>query len=217
MIRKITTLTLILFPCFFVAKTQIQKKSMLIGGQAYYYSSDINYSGSQNNQKNKQALFNLSIGRAFQENSFYGLNLAYSPSLENNFFTGTTFVNAKIQQYSIGVFNRRYKKIANDFYFFAEFGAAYISAQQVNKDSSNVLLETITLTGGELTLTPGISYKILNKLYLEIIIPNLISIQYAITKEKTQTEDTTQKQFLFNSSLNLNSLAFLGVGFHFIL
>ena len=68
-------------------------------------------------------------------------------------------------------------------------------------------------------MTPGLSYKILNKLHLEIIIPNIISIQYAVTKDETPTMKAKQNQFLFNSSLNSTGggLNFIGIGFHFIL
>jgi DNA-binding transcriptional regulator YhcF (GntR family) len=80
-------------------------------------------------------------------------------------------------------------------------------------------LETIKQLGGQLFLTPGLSYKVLNKLHLEIIIPNIVTIQYIVTEDETATEQTKQRQFLFNSSLNSsgNGLTFIGVGFHFIL
>jgi hypothetical protein len=82
-------------------------------------------------------------------------------------------------------------------------------------------LETIKQLGGQLFLTPGLSYKVLNKLHLEILIPNIVTIQYIVTEDETAfapTEQTKQRQYLFNSSLDSsgNGLTFIGVGFHFI-
>jgi|GEM_PF-6304528 len=56
---------------------------------------------------------------------------------------------------------------------------------------------------------------------LEIIIPNILSAQYLVTKvesEINQVKNSKQEQFLFYSNLNNNTgLGFLGVGFRFIL
>lgn len=55
----------------------------------------------------------------------------------------------------------------------------------------------------------------------EIIIPNILSAQYLVTKvesEINQIKNSKQEQFLFYSNFNNNTgLGFLGVGFRFIL
>lgn len=198
---------------------QIKINSVLLGGQVSYYSSDIGYSGNQPNQKNKNASFNISIGKTLKENSVYGLNLTYSPAKVEAFYNGANYFSSKVNQYNFGIFYRKYNKLAKDFYFFTEFGASYINASQTNTDTLGIKLETIKQSGGQVFLTPGLSYRILNKLHLEIIIPNILTIQYAVTKDKTPTQEANQKQFSFNSSLNSTGggLTFVGVGFHFIL
>ncbi|PZX61943.1 hypothetical protein LX80_02107 [Hydrotalea sandarakina] len=213
----ITLLIILSFSKFTLG--QISIKSVLLGGQVGYYNSYIDYAGIHPNEKKKTAAFNISIGKALKENSVYGLNLTYSPSQADNFYYGTNYINLKIYQYNFGIFYRKYKKLATDFYFFTELGASYINAKQTNTDTMGAKLETIKQLGGQLFLTPGLSYKVLNKLHLEIIIPNIVTIQYIVTKDETSTQQTKQRQFLFNSSLNSsgNGLTFIGVGFHFIL
>ena len=77
-------------------------------------------------------------------------------------------------------------------------------------------METVKVSGPQLTLMPGISYKIFNKFHMEILIPNIVTIQYASKKDNTPTTNTKQKTFFFKSSLNSSSFDFLGVGFRFI-
>jgi hypothetical protein len=95
---------------------------------------------------------------------------------------------------------------------------AFITSKQTNTpDTQGAAVETIRQSGGQLTLTPGLSYRILNKLHLEIVIPNIINIQYSVQKDDKQTGNQKQTQFSFNSSLNSMGLDNLSVGFHFIL
>jgi hypothetical protein len=119
--------------------------------------------------------------------------------------------------YSIGVFNRQYKKLAKDLYFFAESGAAYNNLKEVYTDSYSIKVGTLKQWGAQLNLTPGISYRIYKKLHLEITIPNIVLIQYFKTTESPKTANVTTKSFTYYSSLNGNALSSLGVGFHFIL
>lgn len=219
MTKKIFVTLLTLSCSFYFANAQIKVNSVLLGGEAYYNSTDIAYSGNQPNQKSKNAGFNISLGKALKENSVYGLNLSYSPGKSEDFYNGANYVSTKINQYNVGIFYRKYKKLAKDFYFFAEFAASYINSKQTDTDTLGTNWGTYKQSGGQITLTPGISYRILNKLHLEIIIPSIVNLQYTVTKDATPSLQSKQKQFIFNSSLNAASsgLSSLGVGFYFIL
>jgi len=46
-----------------IASAQIEKRMTLIGGQIFYYNSDIDFSTNQPNQKNRSATFNISVGK----------------------------------------------------------------------------------------------------------------------------------------------------------
>jgi len=170
----------------------------------------------QSNQKEKDAAFNISIGKAIKDNSVYGINISYQPSTIKNFFNGAAFINQKVNQYSFGAFYRQYKSLSKDFYFFIQPEADYIIGKNTVNDTLGVNLETVKVSGPQLTLMPGISYKIFNKFHMEILIPNIVTIQYASKKDNTPTTNTKQKTFVFKSSLNSSSFDFLGVGFRFI-
>jgi len=127
------------------------------------------------------------------------------------------FVNTEVHFYSPGLFYRHYKTLGKDFYFFLEAGISYLHWKQVSTDTPGTNVLTATQSGGQFTVTPGIFYRLYKRLHLELIVPNLVTLQYAATTEVMPAETIKQKQFLANTSLNANSTIFLGVGFHFIL
>jgi hypothetical protein len=198
-----------------IANAQIEKRMTFIGGQIFYYDSDIDFSTNRPNQKNHNATFNLSAGKAVRANTVYGVTLSYSPGSQTNFYDGTTFVNSEFHFYSAGLFYRHYKNLATDFYFFLEAGVSYLHSHQVI-DTAGTKIQTATQSGGQFTLAPGISYRIYKKLHVELIIPNLVTLQYAVTKDVMPTVTIKQKQLVAITNLNPNSTVFLGVGFHFI-
>jgi hypothetical protein len=215
MIKIIAFALLAFFSNTYIANGQIQKGSVLLGGQIYASGSDIKYSASQQQPNNnfKQTYINLSIGKAFNENSIYGFNVSYAPTSATNFYNQLGFGN--LRQYSIdaGVFYRKYKQLGHDFYLFAEAGLLFQYTQQTFTDSLGHSLSSSKQPLVEIYLTPGISYKLLKKLHVELSIPYLAAIGYAVTT----TQTSRQKQFLFNTSLNSRGLYNLSVGFHFIL
>ncbi len=218
MIKKSTTILLALVACITIAKAQITKNSVLLGGQIYYQNTKYDYTGaSPDNQHVRSGVFNVSVGKVFKENSVFGLNLEYVPLIYNNIYNQGFPVNLDSKQYNIGIFNRQYKKLAKGFYFFAESGIAYNNINQVYTDSDDVKQGTLKQWGAQLNLTPGISYRIWNKLHLEIIIPNIILVQYLNTTDKSGTVPSVAKSFVFSTSLNSTVLSNVGVGFHFVL
>lgn len=195
------------------ADAQIAKGSILLGGQISYYNS--NYSSVQQTQKTTGASFIISVGKTFKENSVYGVNLGYSPN--SNKTDNVNIDKTETNSYNIGVFYRKYKHLDKDFYFFAEFGAAYNYSKSTDSDSSGIKSTTGTQLGGQLYVTPGISYKLLKNFQLEILIPNIISINYTESKTSSPTQTNKQNYFSFNTSLNSSPFNSLAVGFRFIL
>jgi hypothetical protein len=146
-----------------------------------------------------------------------GLNLGYISSKAENIYNGNTYFNYKSNLYNLGVFYRKYKKLAGDFYLFGEGGADFFTSKQTN---TNVQPNTETVvdgTGGSLSLMPGVSYKICKKMQLEISLPDILSASYGSYKATPQTNNSTQKVFNINSSLNGSLLNSVGVGFRFVL
>ena len=199
-----------------IANAQIEKRSTIIGGQVYYYDSNIDFSTNQKNQKSRNAIFDISAGKAFTRNDAFGVHLGYSPASTKNFYDGNEYVNTDVKAYNMGVFYRHYKSLAKDFYFFIESELSYLHSKQINTDTAGANVFTSKQSGAEFVLTPGISYRIYKKLHLELLIPNIVTLRYNSTKETMPTVTLNQKQFVANTSVNPNSPFYLGVGFHFI-
>ncbi len=208
----------IIFACcsFQCVKGQIKKSSILLGGQVSYSNSTTDNSTSQSDNESKSGFFNLSIGKAFKENAIYGSNISYSPYSSKNIYTSSTSTDLKYSRYTLGFFYRNYSNLAKDFYFFTEAGISYLTSKQTNTNVSGVEVSTEKQNGGRFYLTPGLSYKIFKKLQLEIIIPNIAAIQYTNSSSKSEANESKQKSFSINSSLNSSGINSLGVGFHLI-
>ena len=196
---------------------QIRKGSILLGGQISSYNSTIDYSTNQKSQKNNSSTFNVSVGKAFKENSVVGLTLAFN--LSNFSYSFNNYIKTKQRFYSLGVYDRQYKKLAKDLYFFTELGAAYVFSTQMDTDTLGTKLSTGKGSGGQLNLTPGISYKICKKINMEITIPNIIYAQYSVTKNETISlpQNSVEKRFSISTNLTSSFVNNLGIGFRLIL
>ena len=209
----------ILLLLFLGVNGQIKKESILIGGQLFYFNNKNQVDNLT--QKSESGTISLSTGKAFKENKILGVNLSYSPIRQSNYLYNGDTTNLTFNRFDIGIFYREYKKLAKDFYFFCQIDGSFIIANQTEfyKIASGDV--NVTQRGGYISLTPGISYQVFKKMQLEIIIPNILSVQYLVTKvesEINQVKGSKQEQFLFYSNLNNNTgLGFLGVGFRFIL
>lgn len=216
MTKKIVT-TFLTISFFILAKGQITKKSILLGGQINYYSGKTDYSGT-GEVKRSQKSYEVSIGKAFKENVIYGFITSYNP-YNSSYYTDTypNYYFSKSDLYSIGLFRRDYEKLAKDFYFFIEAGIVYSYQKSSDSDSTGKVTRIGITSQGKLYLTPGLSYRIYKKLHLEIIIPDILTVNYINSNYETLNSYWKNKSLLINSNLNSRSLNFLGVGFHFIL
>jgi hypothetical protein len=197
---------------------QIKRHSILLGGQLFYYNEKNKIDNF--NQKVEGSSIGISLGKALKENFVAGFNLNYSPAKQTNVLSGFDTVTTTYKRVDIGAFFREYKKLANDFYFFAQVDGAFITANQ--KDNYTVSGDVrATQRGGFISLTPGISYWVFKKAQLELTIPNILSAQYLVTKfdsQNPQIKSSKREQFLFYSNLNTNTpINWLGVGFRFII
>jgi|GEM_PF-313749 len=211
-------LTVLLFLCFsFFAKAQINKGAVLLGGQIYN-SIRTSKDNDQKDQQFNSAVYNISAGLAVQENRVAGINLSYNPATVHYYNNSNGNVaKTKSSNYSAAVFYRVYRNLGREFYFFGEFGAGYIGSKSKDIDYNGNDIGGNVMSGGQLNLTPGLSYKLMNKFYVEITIPSLVNIQYTVTKSKPSPPVSKQEQFTFNTSVNSNALSLLGVGFRIVL
>ena len=201
------------------ASAQIKKGSILLGGQLYYSNSKTQ---SENiNQKSENGTIGVSLGKAFRENSVVGFNFSFSPTRQTALFSGSDTFDVTYNRFNIGAFFRKYKQLGKDFYFFGQVDGAYITSNQKHDYVAAGGNVKSTQRGGFVALTPGISYQIFKKMHLELTLPNILSLQYLVTKvdsEIQQANDYKTEEFSFYSNLNNNTgLGWLGVGFRFIL
>jgi len=198
---------------------QINKNSVLLGGQLTYYNSKVQI--ERLHQKSESGVIGISMGKAVKENKVVGINFTFSPIRQNNYPVIGDTTNLRYNRFDIGGFYREYKKIAKDFYFFTEIDIAFITAKQTEHYKTAAADVEANQRGGVIWLTPGISYQVFKKWQLELTIPNLLTMQYLTTKIQSslpQIKNEKLEQFLFYSSTTNNTgLGFLGVGFRFIL
>lgn len=211
MIKHFTLLILLAFTSLAI-NAQIKKGSTLLGGQISSYNTSSNNFSNEPVHKYNSAEFNISVGKAFRNNLVNGFNFSYNYSDDYNSINVT-----KHKSYGIGVFNKRYKKLISDFYLFMEFGAKYIHSNLNTTDPARISLSTAKGNAGLLGMTPGISYKILNKLNLEISIPSIFNAQYSITKGEQLPFTSKDKTFSLFSNLSGSLLSSLGIGIRFVL
>ncbi len=217
---KILTLTTALITCGFIAKAQIKKDAVLLGGQISFYDSKSSNSNTLPNTKNNYAFFNLSVGKAIKQNTVVGVYGGYGKNKSESIQTSSSSNKATSTSSSAGVFYRSYKPLGKHFYFFGQINAGYSGYKQEfeNKVIGSVITNTHTENGAELGLTPGVSYQVYKKLQLEVLIPSFAGIRYATTKDwGTNSTSTKGSLFQFNTSLNGGLFNGLAVGFKFVL
>lgn len=199
------------------ASAQIKKGSVLLGGQIFYSSSRINYSSFQPAQDVKYFNFNPSAGIALKQNAVVGVYINYARSNQDYNYIGGGYMNTEFSRYGFGVFYRQYKKLVKDLYLFGELGAGYLGSDQTDTQTPGNTKTRYTESGAGLYLTPGVSYRIYKKLYVELSVPSVVSTQYAVLETTAPSYNSKENKFSFNTNLNSSLLSNVGLGFRFVL
>jgi hypothetical protein len=217
MMTRILLTLLIVFSFSFIANAQFNKGDILLGGQLSY-SENKTTSNYPTNSNSNNGNFQISIGKAIQSNAIFGLNLGYTPySYTNDYIGNTNPIEYKSHLYSIGIFYRKYYPIGKEFYFFGEAAGSYTGGPDSGKDSLGNQVSSGTTSGGNLGLTPGISYKISKRFMLDLGLPNLFYANYSSHKSTAQSQTSTYSQFSISTSLSSTPLENLAIGFRLIL
>jgi hypothetical protein len=200
-----------------VSNAQIKKGSILLGGQVGFNNTVYSYKPSQPDQKYSNANVNVTVGKAYKENAVFGITAGYNHIASDNNYNGTTYASSKRDGYNAGIFYRRYKKLSNNFYFFGAATARYNGAKETITYSNTTDKGLHIDNGGELSVTPGIAYAICKKLQLEILLSNVVSVNYSKGKNTTLTNIQEYHYAGFSSSLNGGVINNLGFGFQLVL
>jgi hypothetical protein len=207
------------------SNAQIEKGNIFLGGGISYYSFKGNQPniGDFNNYKNQIGSGNIEIGKVVATNSVAGIIFSYSNynwKLSNS--PDTNF--NKNNNYGIGVFYRKYKRLFKNFYFFAEANGQYQRGDNKQAGNSNYYFNSKTVSdGGVVSFTPGISYNICKNFQLELIMNQLLSASYIHTKyyytsgTPAVTTDGKSNTVSLNANLNSSLLNSFGIGFKFFI
>lgn len=192
---------------------QINEGRYLLGGSIGFSSSK-----SQQSPEDKNESFNtiIQFGKVIKDNNVAGIILSYGYSHNVSVY--------KTNQYGAGVFYRKYKSIAKNFYLFGEADAVYNYLKstsgdfQVGNDATG-----FTSNSGILSLTPGISYSICKRMQMALVMQNLVSLSYGVSKNEATSTGTSTitsvKSHNFSANINVDSgvLNNWVIGFKFFL
>lgn len=225
---RILLILAVLFSFSISTSAQFNKNDILLGGQLSYnhnssYYSYTNAIPQTSDYKSSSGTITISAGKAINENTMFGLNLSYSPYTSSNYpsLNGDIILKYRNDGYSAGVFYRKYKGLGKEFFLFGEASAIYGWSNTSGKDSNGK--EYISGSSSTIlaSLYPGIAYRVSKHFFLELSIPNLISIGYTKSNMSNQEGNLSQlnknDQFNVNTSLSSNSLGSLGIGVRLIL
>ena len=192
---------------------QINEGRYLLGGSISYNNQKNQYSSGT---KDESFYSNIQFGKVIKDNTVAGIIASYS-------FTNNGPTN-KLNQFSAGVFYRKYKPLTKNFYFFWEADALYNHSNNTTGTFQTGSYGTRNFSnGGTLSFIPGISYSICKRMQVELTMPNFASISYAGTKNEATSSTTNSistvngNNFSGNIFLNSDLLSNLGIGFKFFL
>jgi hypothetical protein len=167
----------ILFACaialVITAGAQIDKGSVLLGGEIGFTSNKAENTARENNSTS----LNPAFGVAVQKNTVVGATLIYN-SYKDNF----TISNPEMKGHTYGgsVFVRRYLAIGKQFFFFGEadvFSEGILSTSELSFQKE----EAKSWETG-VYLYPGISFAVSKRFQIETGFPQLVGFSFSKTK-----------------------------------
>lgn len=202
----------------FFSQAQINKGTILLGGGVSVYTdAGTPTYGGQAEPKTNYARFSIApaVGLAIRSNLVLGVDGAYSHANEN---PGGTL---KEQDYSFGIFVRKYKYLGSRFYFYSEPRLGYFYDDQKSGPAVDNFTEN-KQSGAELSFAPGVAYSLNRHWQLEVAFPNVIDASYEHT-DYTQVgvggpaTETKTGDNIFNLSTSLTTNFQLQVGVRYLI
>jgi hypothetical protein len=199
-----------------VAHAQIDKGTVLLGGNIYLSNNKSENSTPTSFDKNKTTNFGIapSAGVAIKPNTILGISLRYSK------WKNTTVLysgNHESTEYGTEVFLRRYLTLGKGFYLFAQPGVYFNRNIRETKYSASEQINKGWTTG--INLYPGISYAVNKRFHLEAGLGSIANLSYSQNKNKYEvlssgeTSNSKGSEFSFSSSLSSSSPIIIGFRF----
>lgn len=170
---------------------QINKGSILVGGNIGYFTTKIENTNGASLSDRKFVVFSPSAGTAIKQNLVLGIDLTYYgseyESPQHNHMDDSKYAGG-------GVFIRNYKPLPNNFLLFAQGRIGYANIDREHGNLSNPTLRS-TEDGWNINLAfmPGITYKFGEKLLLELALNDLLRLEF-------EKRDITESSFSGGSS-----------------
>jgi len=215
--KKNSILCGILFLSFSITYGQINKGTFLIGGQFSTSNTDYSYNNGTPTEyaSSKSSNISISIGKAFKENTVYGISLGYAPNSNDNSDYEPNCYTEKQKTYTVGVYYRKYKRLLKPLYLFNEASVGFSYTHNKITDTAYSTPYIANAYGGNLSFSPGIAYRVFKRIDLELSIPSLVKLSYSNTKSNDPYVDnvmdfttTKSSSFGLSTNLSLSSLAF---------
>lgn len=212
--KRLLTSCAALFFAAITASAQMEKGTVLVGGNLSVGTYNYTYNGAES----KTTSFGIapSIGWAYSRNRFLGFSLSYAYSKQSADYKTNTF--------GAGAYMRQYFPVAKSLYLFAHEGLNF----STNK-GSGILGTTLQVDrdtkgwSASLGVSPGLAYDLTKKIQLEVSLNNLLGVGYS---HSTGTDipqgggakiETQANNFSFNSNADPAQLTTLSVGVRFTL
>ena len=174
-----------------VARAQIAKGDIMLGGDIYYSNSGSSSTSGTPTvtyaNKYTDLGINPSYGKAIKDNLVLGVNITYNHyTNRDNSSNNSPEYNTSSNGFGAGVFIRQYKPLGNGFYLFgqAELDGAYSSGKLDDPTATNGYTKDDTKGYNfSLRLYPGIAYAINRRWQLETELAGFFAITYNHSKE----------------------------------
>ena len=186
----------------FICNAQINKGTILLGGDINFTAQAVEQSGISGTQKNSYLVFSPVLAKAIKENIFLGGSFSFSSgrSVNSN--------NDKLESNGIGagIFIRKYKSFLKNFYAFFQTGL------NTTWGKSEIVASGLSYQksfSASLNVTPGLSIGISKKIYFETGFANVASLSFFRTKTVDNilpvSQTTINRVIQFSSSLSAMS------------
>lgn len=213
---------LIAFTCLagITSQAQVEKGRTLLGGTIAYNQST-NYSDGNYLSPGKQrsVIISPSFGKAIKTNFVLGVEASFS-SGNQTYGAATDAIKTKSHSYGGAIFLRQYVPLLKNFYFYAQgmMGGSKNEAKQTHNNRVNNRTEG---WGVSASLSPGLTYAITKKLYVESGLNGFALLAYSHSKllytDATTGGVSVSKGNNFNFSTSLGSSGGFTIGFRVLL
>jgi hypothetical protein len=218
--RKALLLVAVIISFASITHAQITKGRILLGGTlAYGRSTGYNPPNVSDPQVQQGLTINPSFGKAVKDNLILGIEASFY-SLTQKYRSSTIISKYRSQSYGGSIFLRQYVPILKQFYFYAQ-AAAGANKNRTWQTSNDQTLNDTQGWGASLNLTPGLTYAITKRLYVETGLNGFALLSYNHSKTKFTDSNSgtvsTAKGSNFGISTSLGSSSGLNIGFRLLL